>query len=143
MLRRAQPEAALQRAVLDHLKWRAAPNLFAFHVPNGGWRSPVEAMVLKGLGTTPGIPDVLVIHDGKIYGLELKAAGRSITPIQRETHGRMRRAGAHVAVAIGIDQALDQLDAWQLLRRDSGKAHGGASAEIQTRETEHANANCT
>jgi hypothetical protein len=28
----------------------------------------------------------------------------------------MRRAGAEVAVAVGIDEALDQLERWQLLR---------------------------
>ena len=29
------------------------------HVPNGGWRNPVEAAALKALGTTPGVPDLL------------------------------------------------------------------------------------
>jgi len=47
MTRRAQPEAALQRSVIQHLTWRARPGVFAFHVPNGGWRSRVEAAILK------------------------------------------------------------------------------------------------
>jgi hypothetical protein len=34
MTRRAQPEAAIQRSVIQHLTWRARPGVFAFHVPN-------------------------------------------------------------------------------------------------------------
>jgi hypothetical protein len=40
--RRRQPEVADQRAVIQHNAWRARPDVFAFHVPNGGWRSRVE-----------------------------------------------------------------------------------------------------
>ena len=39
MTRRAQPEAAIQRSVIQHIAWRARPGVFAFHVPNGGWRN--------------------------------------------------------------------------------------------------------
>ena len=42
MTRRNQPEATLQRSVIQHLTWRARPGVFAFHVPNGGWRIAVE-----------------------------------------------------------------------------------------------------
>ena len=51
--RRRQPKAQLQRAVLEHLRWRGQPNIFFMHYPAGGYRSPVEAMVLKGLGVQP------------------------------------------------------------------------------------------
>jgi hypothetical protein len=33
-----QSEAAIQRAVFQHLRTRAVPGVFAFHVPNGGYR---------------------------------------------------------------------------------------------------------
>jgi hypothetical protein len=45
--RRAQPEAAIQRAVFQHLRTHAAPRVFAFHPANGGYRKPVEAAILK------------------------------------------------------------------------------------------------
>jgi hypothetical protein len=47
---RRRPEDAIQRAVFQHLRARAAPGVFAFHVPNGGYRKPVEAAIMKGLG---------------------------------------------------------------------------------------------
>jgi hypothetical protein len=42
---RRRPEDAIQRAVFQHLRARAAPGVFAFHVPNGGYRKPVEAVM--------------------------------------------------------------------------------------------------
>ena len=56
------PESAIQRAVFLHLAARGCG--FAFHVPNGGWRSPIEAAILKGMGVRAGVPDLIVIKDG-------------------------------------------------------------------------------
>jgi hypothetical protein len=53
---RRRQEAAIQRAVFQHLRARAAPGVFAFHVPNGGYRKPVEAAIMKGLGVVAGVP---------------------------------------------------------------------------------------
>jgi len=111
-----RPEQTLQRAVLDHLRWRGMPGLFVFHYPPGGWRSSVEAAILKGLGVTPGVPDLLILHQGKLHALELKSARGRLTTIQAETQHRMRVAGALAATAIGIDEALERLEAWGLLR---------------------------
>ena len=115
-------EDQLQRSVLDHLRWRAVDGAFWFHVPNGGWRSPVEAMDFKSLGVTAGVPDLLIVHDGRLFGLELKVEGGRVSEAQYTTIEAMRRAGAIVAVAHGLDQALEQLEAWNLLRCDSSKA---------------------
>jgi hypothetical protein len=109
-------EQALQRAVLDHLRWRGVPGLFVFHYPAGGWRTPTEAAILKGLGVTSGVPDLLILHQGKLHALELKSARGRLTTVQAETQHRMRVAGALAATAIGIDEALERLEAWDLLR---------------------------
>jgi hypothetical protein len=95
-----RPEEQLQRAVIGHLVWRARPGVFAFHVPNGGWRSRTEAAILKSIGTVAGVPDVLCIFEGRTYALELKAKGGRVTDVQRVTHDRMRAAGAEVATAV-------------------------------------------
>ena len=114
--RRQRLEKTDQRALIDHLRWRGAPDLFAFHVPNGGWRSPVEAMVLKGLGVTPGVPDIIIVHAGKCFGLELKAEHGRMTPAQLDCHQRMERAGAIVGVAHGLDEAIAWLEERGLLK---------------------------
>src|SRR5215467_2588651 len=68
-------EAQIQRAVLAHLRIRGVPGLFFLHIPNGGLRLRSEAARLKGLGTRAGAPDLILIHEGRVYGLELKAPG--------------------------------------------------------------------
>ena len=114
--RRRQPEAALQRTVLDHIAWRGQPNLFAMHYPVGGWRSPAVAAIFKSLGVVAGVPDVLIIYGGHCFALELKTARGRLTPTQIETQARMRTAGATVATAVELDAALEQLEQWGLLR---------------------------
>jgi hypothetical protein len=113
---RRRLEQELQKAVLEHLAWRSAPEVFVFHYPAGGWRSPIEAAIFKSLGVVAGIPDILIIRAGRIFALELKTTHGSLTGTQIETQARMRAAGATVATAIELDAALEQLEQWDLLR---------------------------
>ncbi len=115
-MRRANPEAKIQRAVFEHLRTRAAPGVFAFHVPNGGYRRPIEAAIMKGLGVVAGVPDVICIARGRIYALELKSEAGKASPEQRGAIAAMEAAGAVCAVAHGLDSALARLEGWGLLR---------------------------
>jgi hypothetical protein len=114
--RRGRPEQQIQKAVLAHLNWRGVSFLFVFHCPNGGWRTAVEARIFQGLGVIAGIPDLLIVHRGQLFGLELKAESGRVSETQAVCHKRLRDAGARVAVAVGVDQAVQQLTAWGLLR---------------------------
>jgi hypothetical protein len=75
---------------------------------------------LAGLGVRAGVPDVIIIKAGHTYALELKAPGGRLTSTQADTHASLRAAGATVAVAYGLDDALAQLDAWALMRGKVG-----------------------
>jgi hypothetical protein len=109
---RRRPEQQLQAAIFRHIQVRGKPGIVAWHTPNGGKRSKAEAAIFKSLGVLAGIPDVLVLDtDGQLYGLELKAAGGRTTPRQNATLERL-------AVAVGLDAALKQLERWELLRPD-------------------------
>jgi len=116
MTRRSRPETQIQRAVFEHLRLRGAPRVFAFHPANGGYRKPIEAAVLKGLGVRAGVPDVIAVHEGRCYGLELKAPGGRPTEVQLATIAAMEAAGALCCIAEGLDRALAALEAWGLLR---------------------------
>jgi hypothetical protein len=109
-------EQQLQRAVIDHLRWRAVPQLFWMHYPAGGFRLPLEAKILRGLGTVAGVPDILAVHRGQLFALELKTKHGRLSPTQVAVHGALRDAGAQVATAHGIDEAVAQLSQWGLLR---------------------------
>jgi hypothetical protein len=116
MTRRASPEAQIQRCVFQHLRARGAPGVCAFHPANGGYRKPIEAKILQGLGVRAGVPDVIVIHQGRCYALELKAEGGRATPKQLEAIAAMEAAGAYCCIAEGLDRALACLESWGLLR---------------------------
>ena len=109
-------EQDIQRAVIQHLAWRAHPDAFYFHVPLGGHRKPIEAAILKSIGTIAGVPDLICILYGRIYCVEIKSAhsGR-VSDVQHVVHERLRRAGAEVVVAFNLNEVLAQLTAWGIL----------------------------
>lgn len=113
-----RPEQDIQRAVFQHINSRSMPGVFAFHVPNGGWRSKVEAAIMKGIGVRAGVPDVIIFYRAQIFGLELKAKGRGLSATQRQVLNAMEVAGARTAVASSLDEALFTLECWGVLRRD-------------------------
>jgi|ERR1700730_9929477 len=114
--RRRSPEAAIQRAVFEHLRVRAAPRVFFFHPANGGYRKPAEAAIFKSLGVVAGVPDVFIVHNGRCFAMELKAEGGRATDKQLACIAALREAGAFVCLAEGLDRALACLEAWGLLR---------------------------
>jgi hypothetical protein len=99
------------------------------HVPNGGYRTAVEAAIFKSLGLIPGVPDLLLVHGGRLYALELKVEGGRLSPTQVETDERMQLAGAIVGVARGVDEALAYLELWQLVRRNVAMAQHAEGSE--------------
>ena len=113
---RRRPEQAIQKALADHLRARAAPGTYWFHPANGGARTAIEGAILKACGVRAGTPDLILIKDGKTFGLELKADNGRVNPTQAQAHEEMRAAGAEVATVFGIDDAIAQLQRWQLLR---------------------------
>jgi hypothetical protein len=76
----------------------------------------VEAAILKGMGVLSGVPDVIAIKSGQVYGLELKAPHGKISEAQSETIRALKAAGAICDVAYDIDQALHTLERWNLLK---------------------------
>lgn len=116
MQRRRRPEQQIQRAVFDHLRSRGMPDTFAFHVPNGGKRKPIEAAILKGLGVRAGVPDIFAVRGGKCFAIELKADNGRPTTGQLECLAALDKAGAFTAICYGLDPALRVLEAWGLLR---------------------------
>ena len=112
----ARAEQAIQRAVFVHLRTRGASGIFAWHPFSGGYRRPIEAAIYKGLGARAGLPDVMVLRDGKLFCLELKTEIGRVSDKQLETMAALREAGAFTCVAEGLDRALAVLEGWGLLR---------------------------
>jgi hypothetical protein len=117
-------EQNIQQAICANLAVRAATGIFWWHHPAGGYRSRIEAAIMKSMGAKAGLPDVLILRGGQLYGIELKAPGGRLSPAQQACHEALKAAGAKVAGAIGLDKAIEQLEQWQLLRGETQLACG-------------------
>jgi hypothetical protein len=63
-------------------------------------------------GVVAGVPDIIAVRSGQMYCLELKAPGGKLT---EATHSAMITAGAQVATADNLDDALALLEGWVML----------------------------
>ena len=109
-------ELQIQHAVVDLLTRAARPGVAWTHMPSGELRHPAVAGKLVGMGTKPGWPDLLLVREGRFYGLELKTSTGRISPVQARAHAELEHAGATIAVAHGLDAAISILREWGMLR---------------------------
>jgi hypothetical protein len=124
MARRANPEAQLQRSVIQHLRIRGARGALFWHTPNGahlgGKRNSkgvaIQGAIMKSLGVLAGVADICILHAGRFHALELKAPGGRSTEAQLAFRDAVNAAGGYSAEAVGIDAALAVLTTWGLLR---------------------------
>jgi VRR-NUC domain-containing protein len=116
MSRRRSPEAQIHRALVEHLRLRAKPDVLWLHVPNGERRDKITGAKLKRMGVLAGAADLLLWHRGNSFALELKAPGGRLSEAQLAFMARFNDAGGHTAVAEGLDRGIAVLEAWQLLR---------------------------
>ena len=106
--RRAAPEAAIQRAIIDRLRWHG---VMAIHVPNAGKRSAIAGRRVKAEGLRPGFPDLVALQGGRCAFLEVKAPKGRLSPAQVECHAELERQGFSVAVVTSQDEAIAALRA--------------------------------
>lgn len=118
-----RPEQDIQKTVVKHLRQRGVPGLVFWHTPNGvagrTRKHMIQGAIAKGMGARAGVSDLIAVHDGKIFALELKAPGGRPTEAQLEFISDMENAGAFTCVAEGLDSALGALELWGLVK---GKA---------------------
>jgi hypothetical protein len=118
-----RPEDKAQAGILKAIKERGVPDLVVLHIGNGGYRRPIEAMRLKGLGVLPGAPDLLIVAGAHPYFLEVKPDpedGRgTVSDAQKNVHARLKKAGATTAIVWGAHEGIRVLEQWGLLRSTS------------------------
>jgi hypothetical protein len=112
-------EQQIQKSVFAHLRARAVPGALFWHPFSGGFRRPKEAAIYKGLGAIAGLPDVMVLHAGQLYAIELKTETGRPTETQLRVIDAIRAAGGHAVVCRGLDRTIACLEAWGILRGTS------------------------
>lgn len=110
-------EQQFQANLVKLLDAALTPATVYFAVPNGGYRRKAEAAILIGQGVKAGVADLIIIHNGQAYGLELKAPDGDLDSKQIDMCARFHDAGAPYSVARSIDEALALLRAWNIPTR--------------------------
>ena len=112
--RRMGPEARLHLAVCGFLDVALPTGAAYYHAPAEGRRDPKSGAFLKRMGAKPGWPDLTVIHNGRVYGIELKSDRGLLTDSQSEMQALWRRCGADYAVARSVPEVAYLLLKWGL-----------------------------
>ena len=114
---RLQLEQRLQRQIAEYLSWALIqPVIWTSHPAGGG--GELRGKILKGMGLRAGWPDLEIIHDGKFYGIELKAPHGVLSEAQRSTLAAIEAAGGHIAVCHSFDAVRGALWAWGVPLRE-------------------------
>jgi len=113
MTRRKTPEADLQRAVVQAFRF-ALPRMALIHhcaneVTEVGPRGAKRQAVLVGMGVHAGFADLMVLHDGRVLFLELKAPKGRLRPDQEAFRDAVLAQGFGWALVRSLDDALGAL----------------------------------
>ena len=82
-----------------------------FAIPNGGYRSAVEAAIMQGEGVTPGVPDLFFARPAmqwRAHGLfiEMKSETGKLTPAQKDMEMRLTDSGYLVHPCNSIEKFI-------------------------------------
>jgi VRR-NUC domain len=97
-----------------------APDVLIYAVPNGGYRSKVEAARLKWRGVVAGIPDLAIVASGgRAFFLECKTATGRLSEAQRDIMSRLGHLGAPFMTVTGIDDVRRAFAGWGIETREA------------------------
>jgi len=124
-VKRASPERAIHLAVLVYLR-RVLPAAITHHSAQGldvsgvGPGNAIARAVAKAkcMGMVTGFPDLILLHRGRAYGLEIKAEGGRMSPAQKAVQADFAAAGVPYAVVRSVDDARDALADWGIATRE-------------------------
>jgi hypothetical protein len=113
MKRRGTPEADLQRAVVQALRFALPRTAIIHHCANEvtepGPRGAKRQAILVGMGVHPGFADLMVLSDGRVLFLELKSLRGRLSPAQAAFRDAVLAQGFGWALVRSIDEALGAL----------------------------------
>ena len=113
MKRRGTPEADLQRAVVRTLRQILPRTAIVHHCANEvtepGPRGARHQAILVGMGVHAGFADLMILCDGRVLFLELKAPKGRLRPTQEAFRDAVLAQGFGWALVRYLDDALTAL----------------------------------
>lgn len=102
------------------VQWCDRKQIIYFAVPNGGFRHPATAVMLRAEGVKPGVPDLFFPYArGGFHGLFIemkrpKPRG-SVSAVQQEWIDRLKKQRYCVEVCFGIEEGIEVVEKYLAL----------------------------
>lgn len=111
----ARDEQGLQAAIVELFHALGVfKRAIVFSVPNEGKRTKTTAGRLKAMGMLPGVTDLVLVHDGRAFFLEVKMPRGRLSPQQKEFEDLCRSRGACWALVRSVEEAKEQIQRWEI-----------------------------
>ena len=92
-------------------------NIFYFSIPNEHWNiSFAELNALKKRGMVPGMPDLAILKNQKIYFLEFKSKNGKLSKNQQIIIDYLIAHNYEVAIVKNFDSMIGILRLWRLIK---------------------------
>lgn len=122
------PETTLQINIVEALSIYAARYKFIFFsVPNEGAfkafgldkinKAIFYALLtlLKKMGLLPGVSDLIILHRGRAYCVEVKTQTGKQSEAQRLFQARCDETGIPYSVVRSVEEAIEKLKEWRII----------------------------
>lgn len=108
-------EGPIHGAILTYLR-RQYPQAVIHHSPNEtDVRGPAIARAIakqKMMGMLVGFPDLIMLHEGRLYTFEVKAEGGRTSEAQKAVGEAIVASGGFWAVVRSIDDVREKMGQW-------------------------------
>lgn len=116
-----QPRHIESKIQQGMVQWFRAqyPRYICAAVPNGGYRTPREAAIMRSEGVLAGFSDLIIIAQGNALFVEVKTAQGKQSPKQKVFQDAVERLGFQYSVCRSVDDFRMVVARW--LRDKLGK----------------------
>jgi hypothetical protein len=97
-----RPDERLRAAVVAYLAQALPPTAFFSVFPLGGG-GQFHGLRMRDLGARQGFPNLLILHDGRAYCIDLKSGSGVLQPSQRDCYAALQDARVPVTVARSLE----------------------------------------
>jgi hypothetical protein len=100
--KRTRSGETLRTTVIAYLAQALPPTAFFSVFPLGG-NGLFHGLRMRDLGARQGFPNLLILHDGRAYCIELKSDAGVLQPSQRDCYAALQDARVPVTVARSLE----------------------------------------
>ena len=116
-VRAGEGEQGLQAAIVELFHALGVfKRAIVFSVPNEGKRRAATTGRLKAMGLLPGVADLVIVHAGRAFFLEVKMPRGRLSLRQKEFRDLCERFCLPWAIVRSVEEARKQIVEWRISR---------------------------